>query len=504
MRIFLEAFLVHRLYDMVFTKQKEKQKLYYKAIDFEVIEKQGKLLLSKNASVDLLTYFNCFSIIKWKQYTTLKKLIVSGVVEGKAVVKIFTVGKGAIVVDTFETRGSFAKCFEIDDISGDLLGIEVKADTDCCIKEISYSGEFGSWRDLKIGAIICTYKREKYVNATINKLVNFSKKFPWFSSLIVDNGSTLPTCNTETVKVLHNPNYGGSGGFTRGLLEQLRYNKNDYVLLMDDDIDLDPTVLNRMYGLLCGIKEEYKESFLSGAMLRMQTPHIQHENTAYWGKIRLHSLGKGWDLSKQDALLKNERIPDRENQYGGWWFCCIPLARVSQIGFPLPLFIKGDDIEYGIRNNRKIIHMNGIGIWHESFEDKKFLWVDYYAYRNMLIMNLYAAGCNRWTFLAMICGRLAVHFCKRNFKETKIFNIALQDAMKGLDWITDVPADKQLECVRALKGEGSYIAAVFSILCNAAKCMLSYDKINKDYLTFRREKLKDDVFWQNYLRNRDG
>ena len=495
---------MHRLYDMVFTNRKEKQKLYYKAINSEVSEQQGTLFLSENASVDLLTYFNCFSITKWKQYTTLKKLIVSGVITGKATVKLFTAGKGATVLDVFEAEDRFTKSFNVEDIRGELVGLEIKADTDCCIKKITYSGEFDRWRNLKIGAVVCTYKREDYVKATIHTLVHFSKEFPWFSSLVVDNGSTLPPCNTEVLKILHNPNYGGSGGFTRGILEQLRDHKNDYVLLMDDDIDLDPTVFNHMYGLLCGIKEEYKGSFLSGAMLRMQTPCIQHENTAYWGKIRLHSLGKDWDLSKQDALLKNERIPDLENQYGGWWFCCIPLARVSQIGYPLPLFIKGDDIEYGIRNNRNIIRMNGIGIWHESFEDKQSLWVDYFAYRNMLIMNQYAAGCNRWTLLAMICGRLAVHFCKRYFKETKIFNIALQDAMKGLDRLTAVPADQQLERVRALKGDGSYITAVFSILGKAIQWMFLYDKIRKDYLTFRRDKLKDDVFWQNYLSKRDG
>ena len=148
--------------------------------------------------------------------------------------------------------------------------------------------------------------------------------------------------------------------------------------------------------------------------------------------------------------------------------------------------------------------MNGIGIWHESFENKQTLWVDYYAYRNFFIMNHYAAGCNRWTLLAMICGRLTVHFLKGHFKETKIFNIALQDAMKGFGWITSIPADKQAECVRALKGDGSYIAAVFSVLCKAIKCMFLYNKINKDYLTFRQEKLKDSVFWQNYLNKTTG
>ena len=175
---------MHKLYDIVFTTQKERQKLYYKANDLK-INVQGKtFFLSKDESVDLLTYFNCFSIIKWKQYTTLKKLILSGEITGKAEIKIFTAGKGGKTIDIFKTEGVFVKSFKIEDLSGDILGLEIKANTDCCIKEISYNGEFESWRNLKIRAIICTYKREKYVNATIKKLSDFSYNFPWFSSLV--------------------------------------------------------------------------------------------------------------------------------------------------------------------------------------------------------------------------------------------------------------------------------------------------------------------------------
>ena len=79
--------------------------------------------------------------------------------------------------------------------------------------------------------------------------------------MVVDNGSTLKECETNNLRIIHNPNYGGSGGFTRGLIENLKSKTNDYVLLMDDDIDLEPSALEHTYGLLCGLKEEYRESF---------------------------------------------------------------------------------------------------------------------------------------------------------------------------------------------------------------------------------------------------
>ena len=34
---------------------------------------------------------------------------------------------------------------------------------------------------------------------------------------------------------------------------------------------------------------------------------------------------------------------------------------------PLPLFIKCDDAEYGLRNIRHITALNGVGLWHKGF-----------------------------------------------------------------------------------------------------------------------------------------
>ena len=490
---------MQQLYDMVFKTQDDRRNLYYKTSGTIGCNSDGELQLPAGTTVDLLTYFNCFSIIKWKQYTTINKLIISGVIKGKANVSIFSIGKSGKELAKLNVSNAFSYCFNINDLDGEILGIEIEAVTNCCTKRITYNGCFDNWRELKVGVSICTFKREEYVNKTIKKLVRFSRYHPWLSTLVVDNGSSLNECNYKSLRIIHNPNYGGSGGFTRGLLENLRTKQNDYVLLMDDDIDLDITVLNHMYGLLCGLKEEYNESFLSGAMLRMNNPCIQHENTAYWGKIRHHSLGSGWNLTKRNVLLKNETIKDYDNHYGAWWFCCIPLKRVEKIGFPLPVFIKGDDIEYGIRNQRKLIHMNGIGIWHEAFEDKKALWVHYFEYRNAVITNQYAKGCNRWTLLTMLCGRLAVHFVKGDFSKTKILNFALNDAIQGFEKLLELPADEDLRRVRSLNVDRLYLVSVMLVLSKALISVLNYNRINNNYIRFRKDKLLDDAFWWKYL-----
>ena len=38
--------------------------------------------------------------------------------------------------------------------------------------------------------------------------------------------------------------------------------------------------------------------------------------------------------------------------YNAWWMCLIPRAVAEELGLPLPLFIKWDDAEYGLRAGR--------------------------------------------------------------------------------------------------------------------------------------------------------
>ena len=296
---------MNKLYDIVFSTKEDRKLLYFKG-EADVNE-QG-LHISYGNIVDFLTYFNSFSITKWKEYTTIKKIQINGKIIGSAEIEIYTVGKEEKVLRKNQVNGAFALDFDVEKITGEILGIKVKAESKVIIQNLTYLGEFEEWKNQKIGVIICTFKREQYAKVTIDKLVQFSKNNPWLTTLVVDNGSTLKKVETDNLRIIHNPNYGGSGGFTRGLIENLKSKTNDYVLLMDDDIDLDITVLEKTHSLISSLKDEYKESFLSGAMLNMDEPYLQYENTAYWNRIKLVGLGKNFDLSQKANLINNINI----------------------------------------------------------------------------------------------------------------------------------------------------------------------------------------------------
>lgn len=90
------------------------------------------------------------------------------------------------------------------------------------------------------------------------------------------------------------------------------------------------------------------------------------------------------DLRKRDALLRNTESQNWD--YGGWWYCCIPVSAIREKGLPLPVFIHRDDIEYGIRMG-KLMTLNGIGVWHEAVTKKLPQIGEYYDIRNMAILN---------------------------------------------------------------------------------------------------------------------
>ena len=70
--------------------------------------------------------------------------------------------------------------------------------------------------------------------------------------------------------------------------------------------------------------------------------------------------------------------------------CLIPRAAIEQLGLALPLFIKWDDAEYGIRAGEQgfpTATLPGVAVWHLSWSDKDDTagWQAYFHTRNRLV-----------------------------------------------------------------------------------------------------------------------
>lgn len=260
---------------------------------------------------------------------------------------------------------------------------------------VVYEGNFevgdNDINNVKIGIVICTFKREQYLLKNIDALNEYIETHKGFIDkigiFVVDNGKTLSKDTLpDYVNLIPNENTGGSGGFTRGLVEVLKNEEYTHFLFMDDDITFVPEIINKTHSLLSLLKDEYKESSISGSMLIIDKPTIQHELGGKWDGAYNSANGEGRDLSKIEDLLKNEDYAKAD--YGAWWYMCMPVQNAKKYGLPLNrLFIKCDDIEYGLRAAKGMILINGIGVWHESFEHKYSPAFEYFIKRNELITN---------------------------------------------------------------------------------------------------------------------
>ncbi len=197
------------------------------------------------------------------------------------------------------------------------------------------------------------------------------------------------------VQVLEQGNVGGSGGFARAQLETLRAGRSDAVLLLDDDVAVDPESIRRavVYSGLCRWP-----TIVGGQMFSMRH------------RTRLHAMGEVVDRRDfwwrpvdeehrdHDLAVRNLREAvwmhrRTDVDYNGWWMCLIPCAVLAEVGLTLPLFIKWDDAEFGLRAGRAgcpTVSLPGAAVWHMpwSAKDDVVDWHAFFHHRNRVVTAL--------------------------------------------------------------------------------------------------------------------
>lgn len=438
------------------------EKLYFRREDarereIDYIEEGNALTFRKYGKCFFDTYFNALSVEKWKKYTAIDGVSLHIVIRGcfeVALVNIRLAGDGLnrIIVDRKTLNSSekreFALAFSLYEYKG-ILAFELKA-----VKEASvyYGGYYDavvdeqSLRDVKLAVNICTYKREPYIKRNIDHLrkgIIDNRNSALYGRLrvyISDNGNTLSqdiTGGSDSVRVNGNKNVGGAGGFTRGLIEILKDQDSfaaTHVLMMDDDVIVSSEAVFRTYALLRCCKEEYKNMFVGGAMLRTDQPGIQVEAGASWNEGNLVSNKANLDLTRVQNCLQNEI--EEYTEYNAWWYCCMPMELVSESNLPLPIFIRGDDLEYGLRNRTQIVLLNGICVWHEPFENKYSSYLQYYIMRNLLYDNaLHFPEYKLSSFLYRLYTTTAREMIYYRYKNIDLLFRGVKDFYRGIDFL---------------------------------------------------------------------
>lgn len=437
--------------EMYFRVDEEDKGIYYDP-EREIIE------FEKRSEVTFDTYFNSFSIEKWKKYTKLNKLSLKLNLKGEFRITLASKEKlhhkiiEKVISQHYfnnEENSEFVVEFDSFDEKG-IYYFKLEALNDECY---FYGGEYYTNIDEKeieevnLGIVICTFKREIYMYRNMEILIDNilnSDKSPLKDNLhvyISDNGKSLDSAkiNHEKIHIKPNKNVGGAGGFTRGLIEILD-TKEEYnithALLMDDDILIEPQALVKTYNFLRIVKDEYKDVFIGGAMLRIDDQSVQVEAGGSWNAGALNSLKQGLDLKHVDAIIYNE--VEEYTEFNAWWYCCFPISVVNEENLPLPIFIRGDDVEYGLRNMKHLVLLNGICVWHEPFENKYSSFLEYYIVRNLLIDNaLHFPDFNKYKYLKFLFKRITRETIYYRYKNVDLIFRATEDFLKGIDWLKE-------------------------------------------------------------------
>ncbi|MBR4741526.1 MAG: hypothetical protein IK079_01330, partial [Desulfovibrio sp.] len=256
---------------------------------------ENVVYLYKNSSVDLVTYFNSFSGAKWYRYTNVETVDIFLDFMGDAVVDFVNyVGEESIVLQRWQirsyTRALFkceTKCFPTEGVSGIIIYANAKS--------ILYGGGYCTSvpeiQDIKLGISITTFKREKQVIKSVQRLGTAINNHPYYKNCIdisvVDNGATLEDADVPCATLIKNKNLGGTGGFTRGLVAYTENGTYTHCLFMDDDAQCEAESIFKSISFLRHALD--KKTALSGAMLYANLQFLQWENGA-WFDEGCHSL----------------------------------------------------------------------------------------------------------------------------------------------------------------------------------------------------------------------
>ena len=421
-------------------------------------EEKKVVIFEKYSTVDFNTYFNSISISKWKKYT---QAVVFGL-------KIRIKGRFRIslsqtqVYDDTILKKTIAS-YTIGGEEEDTFFIQIPEDVDHMISfrlealedgGVFYEGEWYSeaadqkLNNVKLGIVVCNYKRDEYVTRNLNTITDYlSKKNNSDYSdriyiYVIDNGGTLDISDkvSDRIRMIRNKNSGGSGGFTRGIVEIM--NEEDktgisHVLLLDDDIVFDPESLIRLLNLLNLLKPEFADLFIGGSMLRLDKQNILHESGALWRDSRFIPLKHNMDLNNEYCIAFDNL--EEQTDFFGWWCCCFPVGLCKNDNLPLPLFMRCDDVEFGLRNMKKSLSLNGICVWHEPFEYKYNGLVEYYETRNHLIINsIHNRKYNAWKIINYLFRKITLNTLQYKYRNSEVIFCAIKDYLRGPKWLMSI------------------------------------------------------------------
>lgn len=239
------------------------------------------------------TWMNCFAGKKYSNYCDLTEINLKLSFTGTACIEVVGTNRTTLygleevkLHENTYSGGALIKIKDFPKFEGIYFNVYESETEPANLIDGEWCSPDKPNRSNKLAVVICTYKREKYVRDIINTFNQYITNTKTDAKerlelIIVDNSSSLKIENTEDITIYHNKNFGGAGGFGRGLYEILEKHKDiSRVIFMDDDVKICPESFYKTLTLSDYLKDIYKNAFINGAMLDLYNPYIFIENLA--------------------------------------------------------------------------------------------------------------------------------------------------------------------------------------------------------------------------------
>lgn len=417
--------------------------------------------LSGPGTFDFTTFFNGLSVIKYDRYTTARSYHLHLELKGAATRVTQT------CVDTYDYYSRPQEKTRVDVAASDewvpvdielsyaptdvIVGFVIETEGEVLLRNGYYAAsvEDGAVREVELALSTTTFKKESYITHNIDlvreQILGGDEAISQhFRMYVIDNGRTLDAAalSGDGVTVYPNRNVGGAGGFAYGMLLAQEQDVT-HVLLMDDDVEVSPESIKRTYNLLTIVNDEYADAFVSGAMMNYDESDIHWENLGfmtYNGVCKslkpIFRMSLLHDCATCEAFEPAEDLyPDTKQRYAAWWYCCIPVSTIRENGMPLPLFVRFDDAEYGLRCKPRFMTLNGICIWHLAFFMRYNAAQErYQTARNGLVIQATTGVAPDTDFLVELDLGMRRELSKFNYADAELICEGLEDYLRGPEW----------------------------------------------------------------------
>lgn len=424
---------------------------------FGKITDEGALILPERR-LTFGTYFNAFPAGYWRRWTHFSSVRLQVTVRGEGALTVYrSTAKGHVQrADgvTFDDAEATTYSFDLPlkpFIDGGWYWFDVEAGEQ---EAMVLSGTWGFETDRTAPGIvsigITTFNRPDFCVDQLVALGDEPEVLDIVDEIyVVDQGTQMVKDDPRyadaaaklgpKLRVIEQGNLGGSGGFSRAMDETVAKGDADYVLVLDDDVVAEPEGILRAVAFGDLAK---KPTIVGGQMFSLYDRSVMHAfgETVdrwrwFWGAAPNTKHGHNFATrSLRSTTWLHRRI---DVDYNGWWQCLIPTKVIKEIGLSLPMFIKWDDAEFGLRAGEAgypTVTLPGVAVWHVPWHEKDDTidWQAYFHRRNRLVAALlhspYEHGGN---LIAESFQTQVRHLLSMQYSPAEMGLMAIEDILEG-------------------------------------------------------------------------